>query len=652
MSCSGTDLMHSQTNYILSVSRHFLKFQGTSEFPLITREYSTPLSTHLPPSLSSLSSIHTTTSLGPGASPYPLNSSSTSPFFNTDTYSFKKPVSRKASDILNTSNSSPLTGTTKPSISSQSSPEVFHSDPTTNANLFTSSYPLYSPSTLHNSSSMASSTRNLPPKTSLSSSYYLTSTPTLTPSSASPPAAPSTTYSSPLSSSSVCWFGGHRGVISFTSDYEGNIWALNTISDSSYITPSNVWVLNFTSLSWQELGYFKTKGIVEPEKASTTDTSHSSTESDTKQSNKKRPKDILEPVAFCSWSKGLVTIYTYNSSSYIWLFTYKNGRWVKLSQFKDQMFPAGVHSVHASWCGKRQDVLWLLTSIEKATQPTNESYSNRSLERQHVLWKLDHQGKWTAIELTGDNIDVSLLKYVKTWIDSRGDLFILQKIISKNVVNIIKLDLKMKVRTKISVKHNRNEVLLIPSTTGHLYSLFSNVNGNWIKTINYYTGEITSVESISIPEYTENAFIRINNTVYNNIPNCDHEMGIPKPIVSDQEKYFIMYDIFHKSECERGERASGTQRGAENEVIILQQAKKPLPESEWKATHRSTIPRSVTEDAYVDTQKKTQIEQEAEVIFPKLSPSGDEEQDFSRASSVGDKIFISDREEVKTGPEI
>ncbi|XP_066967703.1 serine-rich adhesin for platelets-like isoform X2 [Macrobrachium rosenbergii] len=613
----------------ISVSRHVVRLQSSSPPPFLAQ----------PSSLSSSSS----SSFPSTPSHAPLTTGS--PSLNSNPSSSNSAV---VSDGSGASNSFP------PSASNQSttfasnlmkvldSPSSSASEPSV---LLPSLFPPTVSSTVPSSSA--------PPGAK-------TSSPSILP---PPPSAPSSIFSS-SPPSSVCWTSGRRGrTISLTPDHRGNLWLLTTSLFGSQLTPNSVWVLNFTSMTWNEPGYLSDYVDTEADSSLTASSSSSSipsttspTPGDEKPADVHSPSTVPQPAAFCSWSKGLITIYTSNGSCHIWFLPYNKGRWVQLNAFGGSERPSDVLSVDASWCGRLQDSLWLLASHRRATQKEDDLSSQENngvkgggrLTIRQTLWKLNSKGKWSPLDVRY-NKDQSLLPSpnARTWSDNQGGLYLLcENIHSENSVHIVKFDQTSGTRTIINLESDRRETFWIPNTTGRLYSLYSDHDGNRvIKTSSYYTGKVISIDSFDTPIRSD-ILVRINGTIYSNIPFCsvDKDIDVPRTVLE-------LHRFFPATGCSNSTSIINYQYNVHEEVTMLRVSKRIVSDTEVGTNPRVSHTRAVFEEAPSDGGQiivKETADEEAELVFTASTPSDEEaagETGLSRSSSVGGNIVVSDIKE-------
>ncbi|XP_064106097.1 uncharacterized protein LOC135215415 [Macrobrachium nipponense] len=485
-----------------------------------------------------------------------------------------------------------------------------------------------------------------------------------------PPSTPSSIFSS-SPPSSVCWTSGRKGrTISLTPDHRGNLWLLTTSLFGSQLTPNSVWVLNFTSMTWNAPGYLSDYVDTATDSGLTASSSSSSIPSATNPTpGDEKPADLQsssaspQPAAFCSWSKGLITIYASNGSCHIWFLPYNKGRWVQLNAFGGSERPSDVVSVDASWCGKLQDSLWLLASHRQATREEDDLSSQENngvkggggggrLTIRQTLWKLDSKGKWSPLDVRY-NKDQSLLPSPNTrttWSDNQGGLYLLcENVHSENSVHIVKFDQTSGTRTIINLESDRRETFWIPNTTGRLYSLYSDPDGNRvIKTSSYYTGKVISIDSFDTPIRSD-ILVRINGTIYSNIPFCnvDKDVDVPRTVLE-------LHRFFPATGCSNSTSIINYEYNVHEEVTMLRVSKRIVPETEVGTNPRASHTRAVFEEApsggggQVVVVRDSTEESEAELVFTASTPPDEDpggEAGLSRSSSVGGNTVVTDIKE-------
>ncbi|XP_071519375.1 uncharacterized protein [Panulirus ornatus] len=495
----------------ISVSRSALSPRGSSPLPLFSRE------------------------------PSPSSSSSSSPSSGVVSLPPATTRASSATSSMKTHMSSSFTlEVTKTSTSASSSSTNLTSSSTTTTTLNPSNAP-------NTNSSLHHFPTSLSPHTSVPFSSAAS------PSSSSGPAA------SPPSSG-LCWTGGSGDSLALTPDHRGNLWLLTSSRLGPQVTPGRVWVLNFTSLTWHDLGQPQDdmRGGHEVKSGD----SGKEIDSLSAGSAAGAGQRTTEPLVFCPWSQGLVALYSVNNSSSTWLRPYTSASWHILDQ--KFTFPSGAASVVASWCGRLRDTLWLLTATSYntlETQATTVDGPPVNTGRQ-TLWKLDHTAKWSAIELVMDRENVFSWRHnLRSWSDERGDLFLLQRRENaSDSLRVVKFDTVSGTRTILSLQPSRHGGgVWIPSASGELYSLFSDSQGSWIKTFSYYTGVVLSKERTQLPGHVDNLLVKINGTIYNTIPRCSQGPPPAAGVGGQAARPTVhLYHLALSSGCPRGNTRAAT----------------------------------------------------------------------------------------------
>nr|XP_045596399.1 uncharacterized protein LOC123757059 [Procambarus clarkii] len=375
--------------------------------------------------------------------------------------------------------------------------------------------------------------------------------------SSSSPAPPSASVLSSPTSPGVCWGGEAGGSIALSPDHRGNLWLLTSYKRGPQVSPGLVWVLNFTSLTWQALGQHSNQAQPGGEDRGPQNTMERHSQPTTPlpaaagdnvgQVMSGDKATVTDPLAFCPWSHGLVALYSANRSSTItWLLPYGNDTWRRLHKDQGVVFPSGAASVIASWCGRHRDALWLLTTARRSAAAVGKS---DSIDRQ-TLWKLDHRGKWSALNLVPgrEEKQFDLHRTIRSWSDDRGALFLLQELESlRTSLRLVKLNTVSGTRTLLTLQADHESTVWVPSSSGELYSIFSDPRGSWIVTFSYYTGVVLRRERTRVALHTDNLLVKMNETIYNNIPLCGDTPYITSEDVVAKE--INLYHISLSPEC-------------------------------------------------------------------------------------------------------
>nr|XP_053638082.1 uncharacterized protein LOC128692757 [Cherax quadricarinatus] len=253
-----------------------------------------------------------------------------------------------------------------------------------------------------------------------------------------------------------------------------------------------------------------------------------------------------DPLVFCPWSHGLVALYISNTSTTItWLLSYGSDTWRRLHKDQGVVFTSEAASLVASWCGRDRDALWLLTTVRS---PPTAVTAHDATDRQ-TLWKLDHRGKWSALHLVpGREEQFSVRHNIRSWSDNRGALFLLQEVeSSSSSLRLVKFNTVTGTRTILALQGGHDSSVWVPSSSGELYSIFSDGRGSWIVTFSYYTGVVLRSERTRVPLHTDNLLVKMNQTIYNNIPMCDK--AINSTNARSVAKEINLYHISQSPEC-------------------------------------------------------------------------------------------------------
>lgn len=351
------------------------------------------------------------------------------------------------------------------------------------------------------------------------------------PPSASPPPGPS----------GLCWSARGGGEVALTPDHRGNLWAVTTSSLGSHVAPGRVWVLNFTSLTWHHLEAPRTDArdaAAPPESSRAGVDPPLARAASTPPAAPAPPEDATPkgvpvasesaPLALCSWSKGIIVLYALNGSATTWMFSVKTGKWLETTHSK---FPPAAAALEASWCGARHDAIWFLTSKrQKAAGPARSSSASVQGTSQ-TLWKLDHLGKWSRLEVTqakGESHLESPATVLQSWTDARGNLFLLQEHEApESKVSVVRFDPSSGEKTLTGLKGGARDGAWIPGSSGELYALFPRDGASWVATYDYYSGDVISTEKAAMPMASESLFVKVDGAIHTTIPACRHLPPMP-----------------------------------------------------------------------------------------------------------------------------
>ncbi|XP_042235865.1 uncharacterized protein LOC121875378 [Homarus americanus] len=180
------------------------------------------------------------------------------------------------------------------------------------------------------------------------------------------------------------------------------------------------------------------------------------------------------------------------------------------------------------------------------TDATREG-THGTIARQ-TLWKLDHNGKWSALDVVPGKEDIQYRhrSILRRWSDNRGDLFFLQELVPprdsgtsrtsfteqeeggpRSGLRVVKFDTVSGRRTVLPFHHHPARGVWVPGPSGELYSIFTDSRGSWVNTFNYYTGSVVSRDSsphLPIHIDDNNLLVMIDGTVYNTIPACSSQV--------------------------------------------------------------------------------------------------------------------------------
>lgn len=302
-----------------------------------------------------------------------------------------------------------------------------------------------------------------------------------------------------------------------------------------------MWVLNFTSLTWHHLEAPRTDArdaAAPPESSREGADPPLARAASTLPAAPAPPEDATPkgvpvasesaPLALCSWSKGIIVLYALNGSATTWMFSVKTGKWLETTHSK---FPPAAAALEASWCGARHDAIWFLTSKrQKAAGPARSSSASVQGTSQ-TLWKLDHLGKWSRLEVTqakGESHLESPATVLQSWTDARGNLFLLQEHEApESKVSVVRFDPSSGEKTLTGLKGGARDGAWIPGSSGELYALFPRDGASWVATYDYYSGDVISTEKAAMPMASESLFVKVDGAIHTTIPACRHLPPMP-----------------------------------------------------------------------------------------------------------------------------
>lgn len=222
-------------------------------------------------------------------------------------------------------------------------------------------------------------------------------------------------------------------------------------------------------------------------------------------------------------------LYALNGSATTWMFSVKTGKWLETTHSK---FPPAAAALEASWCGARHDAIWFLTSKRQKTAGSVRSSSASAQGTSQALWKLDHLGKWSRLEVTqtkGESYLESPAKILQSWSDARGNLFLLQEHEApESKVSVVRFDPSSGEKTLTGLKGGAWGGAWIPGSSGELYALFPRDGASWVATYDYYSGDVISTEKATVPVASESLFVKVNGVIHTTIPACRHLPPMPR----------------------------------------------------------------------------------------------------------------------------